>query len=198
MVDAKAEGAVDADYPAVAVEELAIGEDHPEMRLRIEVVAQAAQHDLRVLPVRGAGAIVNISRGLVVGHHEAQRHLAGLACQLRPVPRIHHRSRVDQRQRERRGDLIDLLPLEEKRPQLREEHGEALVDLDLRLVRFDLREVRVVGKVEDEVRRHAVLDVYGALCLIVQVFVVMCAGACMEGLRADRRHRGQELEIPAR
>ena len=83
---------------------------------------------------------------------------------LRIFPELGAEARVDQRARVHRVTWTALPPgkcraLEEERTQLGIEDRKALVHLDLRTVRFDLREVRVVGEVEDQIRRDAILHV---------------------------------------
>ena len=94
---------------------------------------------------------------MVVGEQHPQRGLAGLSGQLGPVLRIDDGPRVHDG--DRRLNPEDLGPFQKERAHLRVEEGEALVHLDLRPVRFDLRKVRVQGEVGDEVRGHAVLEV---------------------------------------
>src|SRR5882762_11757426 len=53
--------------------------------------------------------------------------------------------------------IEDVDALEEERPFLRKENREPLVCRDDQLIRFDLREIRIDGKVERDVRRDAVL-----------------------------------------
>ena len=96
---------------------------------------------------------------------------------------------------DRRGGGEDLLALQEERPQLRVEEREALVDLDLRLVRLDLREVGVERHVQRQIGGHAVLDAQAHLAQRASVPEAAGAGVERAGLQA--RERGQELEVAA-
>ena len=120
----------------------------------------------------------------------ARRVLPG---QLRPDVRVHERPRVHQI--DRRDELEDLRSLQEEGPQLGKEQGEALVDLDLRQVRLDLREVGVAGEIRRQVRRDAVLDVHAAFRVGAAVDEV--ASLAVHGAVLDGGERRQDLQVAA-
>ena len=138
---AQAEVAVEPGHLVRAVREFAAGDDGADVRLRIQVVAHAADERLRRLPQPALGHVVRVAGRLVVGVHHPDGRVAGLAGQLRPVARIDDGPRVHQV--DRAAELEDLGALQEERPQLGIEEREALVHLDLGAVRLDLREVGV-------------------------------------------------------
>ena len=184
---------IDARDPAVPVEELTVGDDGPQIRLGIEVVARPSDDDLRRLPETGCGAIIEPSRTLVVGHQHAEGRVADLAGELRAIARVGDRPRVDEV--DLTGHLKDFLPLEEERAQFGEEEREPLVDLDLRDVGLDLREVGVEREVGGQVRRHPVLDVDPPLG--VGVVVDERPARRIERSELDGRERREELEVLA-
>ena len=152
--------AVDAADATVAVHEFAVGRDHANMGLAVQVVPRAPHHELGVVAECRIRRIPLAGR-FVVRHQDPHRRPPDLASQLPASVRVDEGSRVDQLHR--RGELEDVLALEKEGTQLRKEERVALVDVDLRLVRFDLREVGVRREVGGQVRRDAVLDVDASL-----------------------------------
>ena len=184
---------VGAGHAAVHVEELAVGDERPDVRLRVEVVARPANQHPGVLAVPALAGVVPPSRRLVVGRHHPEGRVPHLAGQLGAQVRVDEGARVHEV--DGRGKLEDLGPLQEEGPQLGEEEGEPLVDLDLRQVGLDLREVGVAGEVGGQVRRDAVLDVQAHLG--VRAPVDQRARAPIEQLVADGGERRQDLEVAA-
>ena len=153
---ADAEREVRPQQPAVVVHELAVGEDHADVRVAVEVVLDAPEDVLRRLPWSGIG-VVHFARRFVVGQEQPDRRPASdLAGQLGAVARIDDPARLHRLRPPR--DLVNFPSLEEERTQFRIVDREALVDVDLLRFRFDLREVGVVGEVERQVRVDAVLE----------------------------------------
>src|SRR5687768_13234462 len=74
------------------------------------------------------------------------------------LPGMH--CRAHRRIAARAGDVEQAESFHEEGPLLTEERREALVDLDLELVAFDLAEVRVVGGVERDCRCHTILHAH--------------------------------------
>ena len=185
---------VDPADAGVVVPVLPRGGHGADVGLRIEVVAHASDERLREAPEGRVRHVVEPSRGLVVGDEHAQRHVADLPGELRPVARVDDRARVHEVDRGGRGE--DLLALQEERPLLGIEEREALVHLDLRPVRLDLREVGVVGQVERQVGGDPVLDAHADLAQ--RVLVAEAAGVPIERADLEARERRQELQVAAR
>ena len=97
--------------------------------------------------------------------------------------------------RDRPVDLEDLVPFDEEGTQLWEEQGEALIDLDLRKIGLDLREVRVEGEIGNQVGGDAVLDVDTAFGVAAAAGEL--SGLSVQGTEVDSGESGQELEVPA-
>ena len=186
----EAEAAVDEPDAAVAVEEPAGGHERPDVRLGIEVVASPADEDVRAGAVRRVGRILDGARGHVVRHQQPHRGLAG---DLPAVVRVDDRAGVH----ERHGatDIEDFRAFEEEGAQLGIEQRKALVDLDLRLVRLDLREVRVERDVGCHVRRDPVLQVDAPLGLRVLGDEVTVR--CVERAELNRREGRHDLDVAA-
>ena len=164
------------------------------MGLRVEVVARPADDDAGALVEAAPPRLHPPARRLVVGEHQADRRVADLAGQLRAQVRVDERARVHEV--DRSGNVEDLRPLEEERPQLGIEQREPLVDLDLRKVGLDLREVRVEREVGRQVRREAVLDVQAGLR--VRAGADEPPRGVVDRLEADGGERRQELQVAAR
>ena len=182
---------VEREHPAVAVHEVAVRERRADERLRVEVEAGAADGDVGGPAERRVRRIVALARRLVVGEEHADRTAAHLAAHLPAVTRIDDGPGMDRR--DRREDVEDLLPLQEERPQLGIEERKALVDVDLRQVRLDLREVGVDGEVGGQVRGDAVLQVEPGLGDVV---VDKGAGG-IERAETERGDRRQDLQVAA-
>ena len=183
---------IDGGETAEAVEELPIGKERADVRRRTQVVPHPRQDDLRRPPKGRVGRIVDVAGALVIGHQQAHGGPTDFARQLDPVPRIDDRPGVHDRHRRR--DLIDLPPLKEEWPQFGEEERKALVDLNLRDIRLDLREVGVVGEVERQIRREPVLHIEAAL---FDILPPERARLPVQLAHVNRRDRGQQLEVPA-
>ena len=182
---------VEREHPAVAVHEAAVRERRADERLRVEVEAGAADGDVGRLAERRVRRVVALARRLVVGEEHADRTAAHLAAHLPAVTRIDDGPGVDRR--DRREDVKDLLPLQEERPQLGIEERKALVDVDLRQVRFDLREIGVDGEVGRQVGRDAVLQVEPGLGDVV--FDERTTG--IERAETEGGDRRQDFEVAA-
>ena len=192
LVPADLEHTVEAADPAVLVHELAVGHDQTDARLRVEVVAHTPEHVGRRLAECGVVGRVGLARRLIVGDEEADGGLANLAGNFRAVAWVDDRAGVHDR--DRAGDVEDFLSLEEERTQFLEEQREALVQVDLRAVRFNLREVGVEGEVERQVRGE---PVFHAEAPFLDVGVAERPGRGVAQLAADRRDGGQDLEVAA-
>ena len=97
---------------------------------------------------------------------------------------------------DRAGNVEDLGALEEERPQLRIEKGEALVELDLRPVRLDLREVGIEREVRGQVRGDAVLEVDAPFRRRIGGGEVPAGG--VDRAELNGRERRQDLDVAAR
>ena len=188
---AQPEPPVDPRHPAVRVEELAVGHDRADVRLRVKIVAGAPDDEVRRLAEAVIACVVELAGRRVVRDEHPERRVAGLAGQLGADLRVDDGLGVDQIRAARRAE--DLLPFEKERPQLGEEQRVPLVRLDLRAVRLDLREVGIEREVGGEVRRDAVLHVEPEVGLGVVLYV---AGV---GQAAELNGgRGREnLQVPA-
>ena len=189
---AEPEVPVGTDQPAVAVEELAVGDDGAEVRLGVEVVADPSDQHVGGLLERRVRDVIEIAGRLVVGDQHPDGGLAHLAGHLAAVSGVDDGPRVHEVHRPRQAE--NLLSLEEERAQLGEEQREPLVHFNLRPVRLDLREVGVEGEVERQVRRQPVLEIDTALGLRL---LGKPTGRRVEIADLHRRHGRQNLEIPA-
>ena len=190
---AQAEPAVHGRDPAVGVEELPARRHHPHGRFRVQIVPGAPREHLGPLAVRAVGGVVPPARLLVVGDEHPEGRVADLAGQLAAVARVGDGAGVQQVDLPRHREHF--LAFEEEGAQLGEEEGEPLVDLDLRAVRLDLREVGVVGEVGGQVRGHPVLHVHRALGLRL---LVERPRRLVQRPEPDRGHRRQDLQVAAR
>ena len=145
---AEPELTVDSRHAAVRVEELAVGHDRADVRLRVDVVAGPPDDEVRRFAEAVRVRVVELAGRLVVGHQNAERRVAGLAGELGADLRVDDGLGVDEVRAARRAE--DLLSLEEERPQLGEEERVALVGLYLGAIRLDLREVGIEGEVGGE------------------------------------------------
>ena len=134
----------------MAVQELAIGHDRANRRLRIHVVKRPTDEGIGCLIEERVVDIIHVTGSPIVGGHHTERDGADLTRQLQPVIGVYDRTRMYEGDRRRKTE--DLSALQEKRPQLPEKEWEPLVDLDLGAIRFDLGEVGVDRKVGGEVR----------------------------------------------
>ena len=190
---AQAEAAVDGRDAAVGVQELPVGRHDPDGGFRVQIVPGAPDEYPGRLAEGVGGKVVPLAGRLVVGDQHPEGGVADLAGQLRAVPRIDDGAGVQQV--DLPGQREDLLALEEEGTQLGEEQGVPLVDLDLRGVRLDLREVGVVGEVGGQVRGHPVLHVQGAFGLRL---LVERPRRGVERPVPDRGDRRQNLQVAAR
>ena len=187
------EARVDAAHAVVVVPELARRHDGAHVRLGVEVVARPPDEGLGGGPEARVRGVVEPPRRLVVRDDDAERRPADLAGQLAAEARVDDGPRVQQGQR--RGGLEDLLAFEEERALLGVEEREALVGLDLRLVRLDLREVGVVGHVRGQVRRDAVLDAHPQVA--ERIVVVERPARRVERAEPRAGQLGQDLQVAA-
>src|SRR6185295_15081928 len=98
----------------------------------------------RALICAGRTGIHRTARLTIVNRDATERPVTELAAHARAELRIANATREKQRLRH---VVEDVRVLEEKRPLLREEHFEALIDGGLRIVGLDLAEIRVQREV---------------------------------------------------
>ena len=146
---------VDSADATEAAQEFPIGEERSNVRLGEEVVARSADGELRRLTECLIGAVVPSAWRLIVCHEHTERRPSDLPGQLTADSWVDDGSRVDQV--DRRGELKNLSSFEKEWSQLIEEEREPLVDLYLRTVRLDLREVGIDREIGRKIRGDAVL-----------------------------------------
>ena len=193
MIPQNLQRRVGTDDTTVTPQKLAIGKHAADPLLGEKIVPGAREESLRGLAKRGIARAHRLAWSLVVGELETQRGLADLARHLRGVLRIDNGPRMNDGGWSADPEVVDAF--EEKRAQLRVVDGKALVDFDLLAIRFDLREVRIVGEVERQVRRDAVLD---AKADIFRVRGAKRTRGRVQRACRDRGERRERLEVPAR
>ena len=154
---AEAERPVEKAQAAVAVDEVAVGDQAAQVRSVYRSDIARPMKRLRIAAEGGIARIVEVAWGFVARRTARRATSSLLAGQLHAVLRIDDGARVDEGHRA--TDLEDAGALEEERAELGIEQREPLVGFDLRLVGFHLREVGVQREVRRHVRGDAVLDV---------------------------------------
>ena len=91
------------------------------------------------------------------------------------------------------GHLKDFGAFEKERSKLGKEQGESLIDLHLRAVRLDLREIGIKRQIRREIGRHTVLHVEASFGLWVTVDDA--TGCLIERTEPDARNRWLQLEV---
>ncbi len=183
---------VHAAQPAVSGQELAVGDNRPQVRLSVQVVAHPAHEHVGGLAERRVAGIVEVPRRLVVGEQQPKRGVPDLARDLSAVARVNDGPGIHEVHRPSHTE--DLLAFEKEGAELGEKQRESLVHFDLRPVRFDLREIRVVGEVQGEIRREPILEIDPAFGLRLGR---ERGRTLVQPTRLDGGDRRQDLEVTA-
>ncbi len=182
------------DVVAVVVA-LAEGADRADAEVRVEVVAVAADGDVRLLvellEARAEHARHQHQRGGVARDDRAVGAAAGAAGHAQAEVGIGDLAGVEHV--ELAGEVVRAL--EEERPLLLVEQGEAVVEAELQLVGLDLGKVGIDRGVERHRRRRRPAHVEAGLDRGVPALPGFAGGVA--GLRAAHRQRRHDLEVAA-
>ncbi len=141
-----ARGKVDAADAVPALAELLVGVDGAEARSLAQILRDAADRDRGVLAVERIAGRDGLAGLAVVDGKQPDIGVVHLSRHADAVFGMHDVARVDQI--DGRDEVVGILKKEG--PQFGKVNGEALIDGELRLIGFDIAEVGVDGRVEND------------------------------------------------